>query len=1435
MSASARFCESCGQILSAEKPPAPTAPDRPASAGGGRYRVLRFLGEGGKKRVYLAHDTRLERDVALALIKTAALDEAGLLRVRREARAMGRLDDHPNIVTVLDVIEEGAQTYIVSQYVAGGSVADLLQRTERRRLPIDEAIRIADQVCRALEHAHSRGVIHRDVKPGNVWLTQDGTAKLGDFGLAVALDRSRLTAEGITLGTAAYMAPEQALGRGPDMRSDLYALGAMFYEMVTGRPPFLGDDVVAIISQHLNTPPVAPSWHNPDVPRALEALILRLLAKAPEDRPETAEAVRHALAGVTSAAAVSATRAAEESANPLNRLAAGVFVGREREMDGLRAGLEEALSGRGRLLLLVGEPGIGKTRTAEEFATYARLRKAQVLWGRCYEGEGAPAFWPWVQAIRTYVHDRDPKALLSEMGTGAADIAQVVSEVRQCVPDLPPPPILEPEQARFRLFDSITTFLKNASREQPLVLVLDDLHGADKASLLLLQFLARELRGARLLIIGSYRDAELSRQHPLSQALADLAREQLSERILLRGLTEADVGRFIEITAGLKPHEALVEAVYRETEGNPFFVNEVVRLLVSDGRLQHPEQVKSWSVGLPQSVREVIGRRLERLSERCNRVLTIASVIGREFALDALERLAGLTDDQLLEVMEEAVAARVVVELPRATGRYAFAHALIQETLYEELTTSRRIRLHRQVGEVLEGLYGARPETHLAELAYHFGRVADSGKDVDKAISYATRAGLRATELLAYEEAVGHYDRALQALDLKDAPGQTERCDLLLSLGEAQMGASDTTAARQTFLHAADIARQLGRPEQLARAALGLGAGLQGFWASGAGLVDEALVSLLDESLAGLGSQDSALRALLLGRLAVALYWSPERRAAIPSLVAQAVEMAERVGDQSVKLMTLASRHWADWRPQNLDDRLTIASAIVSLADQLGNREMAILGHAFRLGDVLEMGDIVSADLEIESFVHMAQDMRQPRYTWWAALFRTMRALLVGNYDQAEHMAADALTIGQQFHPSDAAQAFGVHQFTVRREQGGLDDLAIATEALSAEFREVRAWRIGAVLLQAEAGRESAAQELTELAAQGFAELPHDLTWLAGMGMLSETAVLLGDAASAAMLYGLLRPYGDRCVVLGYGLACWGSIARNLGLLATALRRWDDARAHFETALQVNGRMGARPWVAHTQHDYARLLLMRDAPGDRELALQLLARALETAQKLGMRRLADQALAAKLAGQGIGAGDLSASIEAVAGAVQQERPDLRDHAARDGTVTLLFTDIEGFTPMIERLGDLGAQAVLRTHNAIVRQQVATHGGYTVKSLGDGFMLAFPSASRALACAIGVQRAFAAHATEHPNQPIRVRIGIHTGEVIEESNDLFGRAVNVAARIAAHARGSEILVSSLVRELTARGGEFSFDDGSEVELKGLAGTYRVFGLNWRADS
>ena len=345
-------------------------------------------------------------------------------------------------------------------------------------------------------------------------------------------------------------------------------------------------------------------------------------------------------------------------------LTGGVFVGRQRELDRLKVALEEALSGRGRVVMLAGEPGIGKTRTAQELTSYAETLGAQVLWGRCYEEEGAPPYWPFIQPIRSYAQQRDAEQLQSEMGPGAADIAEIVTEVRDKLPHLKPPPALEPEQARFRLFDS-PTFLKNAALSQPLVLVLEDLQWAERSSLLLLEFIAREIEEWPVMVIGTYRDVGVSLLHPLSQSLGSLVRDQRFLRVQLEGLTQQEVEQFLDITAGVSPSTRLVEAVYSRTGGNPLFVSEVVWMLQREGLGEVQENITR----IPEGVRDAIGRRLSRLSERCNQVLTIASVIGREFDFKLLGTLTGdVHEEHLLMVIEEALEANMIDGLPGGYG-----------------------------------------------------------------------------------------------------------------------------------------------------------------------------------------------------------------------------------------------------------------------------------------------------------------------------------------------------------------------------------------------------------------------------------------------------------------------------------------------------------------------------------------------------------------------------------------------------------------------------------------------------------------------------------------------------------------------------------------------------------------------------------------------
>ena len=469
-----------------------------------------------------------------------------------------------------------------------------------------------------------------------------------------------------------------------------------------------------------------------------------------------------------------------------------IFVGRDREMTGLRAAMDDAMAGHGRMVMLAGEPGIGKTRTAQELASYAESLGAQVWWGWCYEQKGAPPYWPWVQPIRTYVQRTDPASLGAQMGPGAADICEIIPQVRDKLTGLEPPSPLEPEQARFRLFDSISNFLASLAQSQPLMLVLDNLHWADQPSLLLLEYLAGQLPNSKILVVGTYRDTEVTRTHPLSNTLAQLARGDSYHREELGGLESEHVGQLIRDISGAEPSPELVQAIYSHTEGNPFFMTEIIRLLV-ERRLTtgEPGEVGLGDLEIPQGVLEVIGQRLNRLSPECEGVLTTAAVIGRQFDFKLLGSLSEeSTEAQLLASMDEGLDAFLIQEVPGQGDVYEFCHALVQQTLRERLSTSRRVRLHAKIGETLETLYGDQPGDRAAELAYHFAE-AEPVAGIEKLVKYTILAGERALESYAFEGGLDHFDRGLVSIGIaltgtQPAPDE-EAAALLFGKGCAQL------------------------------------------------------------------------------------------------------------------------------------------------------------------------------------------------------------------------------------------------------------------------------------------------------------------------------------------------------------------------------------------------------------------------------------------------------------------------------------------------------------------------------------------------------------------------------------------------------------------------------------------------------------------------
>ena len=824
------------------------------------------------------------------------------------------------------------------------------------------------------------------------------------------------------------------------------------------------------------------------------------------------------------------------------------FVGREGEVSELAAALESALAGCGGLLLLAGEAGIGKTRLAEELAALARERGADVLWGRCWEAGGAPAYWPWTQAFRAYLRDHELAP--------AAELAPILPELGEGLL------ISDPEQARFRLFEAAAGFLRAAAASNPLLLVLDDLHAADVPSALLLRFLAPELASMRVLAVGTVRTGEVRRDQPLAPVLVELGR-RAARRLDLAGLAVDDVAALVEATTGKRASGDVAAAIAGRTDGNPLFVSELARLLATDVLLE----------AVPPAVRDVISVRVRGLSARCADTLALASVLGRDVPLGALATLAGLERDELLEVLDEAVEVRLLVDVDGSPGVLRFSHALVRDALYEELPATRRLRLHRGAAETLVALYAGDLEPHLAELAHHFAAADDS-----RACVYARRAGEHAARALAFEEAARLFETALESAPADD------RCGILLSLGDVQMRAGDTEFGRETFLRAADLARAAGEAESLARAALGYGGRLM--WTDSGG--DRKLVPLLEEALEALGGAYPALRALLLTRMLGALksVLPPERRA---ELGREAVALARAHCDDAQLSAMLLTVRVAAWGPDDAEGHLSIATEIIELADRAGELERAIDGRCFRVESRMTLGDLPGTLADLEEAARLAEKLGQPTGHWHVAAHRIELALLQGRFEEAEELIDYTRTLADRTHGVDMLKTYRQQRYGLRRAQARAEEAEEDVRQLVADYPEHTWARCLLADFCAQVGRdEEAGVILAELSAGDFSGVTRDNSWMLSIALLAEVAAAARELRAAATLYELLAPYAELNVVAAHSFGT-GSAHRSLGLLACVNGRFDDADRHFHGALTRNETMGAVPWVAATEAALAQL------------------------------------------------------------------------------------------------------------------------------------------------------------------------------------------------------------------------------------------------------
>ena len=906
-----------------------------------------------------------------------------------------------------------------------------------------------------------------------------------------------------------------------------------------------------------------------------------------------------------------------------------LFLGRERELAALSGGVDAVLSGRGRVFALAGEPGIGKTRTAQVFADYAQTRGLRVFWGRCHEEPGAPPYWPWQQLLGAYLDAQEGDALESSLQDAAGHIAEIA-------PDLTQRFALSKRlarnsdamQSRYRLFDAVAGFWRRAAAREALLLIIDNVHWADASSLRVLEFLAPEITSSRLLVLLTYRDIELSRAHPLSGTLGELAKQPSFQRLRLGGLDLADTRRFMEASVGRAPPSELLSTVHGQTEGNPLFVTEMVRFLVQEGMLGRetspgPRVQRGSLTRIPEGIREAIGTRLNRLSPDCNRLLGQAAVMGRRFELRVMIQISeGLDEETCTAATEEALAAGVIEACPEPDA-YQFSHALIRETLYDEIASTRRSRLHLRIGAVLEALHKDAPGPVLSALAHHYCAALPGGEP-PKAAEYARRAAEHADRLFAHEAAAHLYRLALQALEGGADP--RDRLRVLIALGNALTRAGENAEAETVLRQAAQSARTLGLADELAHAACAFEEAR-----FRPGLEGEAAVHLLREALIGLSAGDSKLKAEVLCGLTRALIFDGNVEEAM-EVHEDAVSMARRLGETATLAAALRSALAARWQPERFQARVASTLEALRLSQEIGDRQQVLDAWSWRLFDLMELGDLGLREVEFANYERQAEELGQPFYQYIALSSRAMLALFVGDFAESERQAKAALEFGQRMPSLNAEGMYGVQMFSVRREQGRLAELAPLVQHFVRSTPAASTWRPGLAVVYAELGQgEAARAELAALAVDNFDKLPRDALWLMSVTYLADVSAYVGDTACAAVLYRLLEPYDGRNIVVGPNIACFGAASRYLGMLAATMQRWESAERHFEAALEMNSRQRARPWLTRTKHQYAVMLLKRGRSDERAKALSLLDEALADSHALGMNGMAGRIEASRAA------------------------------------------------------------------------------------------------------------------------------------------------------------------------------------------------------------
>jgi class 3 adenylate cyclase len=894
---------------------------------------------------------------------------------------------------------------------------------------------------------------------------------------------------------------------------------------------------------------------------------------------------------------------------------AGGVVGREFDKARLLAAFHAVADGQSRrLVFLSGDAGIGKTTLASQLARAAHSQGATVLYGRCEEELAIP-YQPFTEALRHYAAHAPESVLRTHMARYGDVLARLVPALGSDPPVPAATRPADPEGDRYRLYEAVVHLLDTASDEAPVVLVLDDLHWADRATLLLVRYLVASPDLAGVLVIAAFREGT-PRTHPLSEFRAALRREEDVENLQVQGLDDIEMVALLEAVGGRAPGREQVKLAHllrRETDGNPFFAGEIVRHLDETGLLDRRAGAGMEAhhdletLGLPESVKDVVGQRAARLGTRAEELLRVAAVIGDEFDLELLAGVTGARAAELAEDLNPAVEAALLHEVGNGRPRFAFGHALTRLTLCEDLGATRRRHVHRRVAETLEVLCGDDPGPRIGQLAWHW-LAASEPTDVTKAVEYCGRAGDAALHTLAGDEAVRWFTDALRLLAEGD-PEDPLRVQLLVSLGEAQRQCGDP-AHRETLLDAANLAVQIGDVPALVRAAL---ANYRG-WHSIPGQVDAERVEALERALAGVGEADRPERARLLKQLSVELSYSGDY-GRCRALDDEAVRIARRLGDPATLLHVLIRGQAGCWGPDTLDQRLAASREAVLLAEQVDDPAAACWAYTDLAAAAYGTANLAEADAAARRRDELAEQSGQPVHRWRTRVMQSARVLLGGDSAAAEALAAEALQIGRDSGQPDAMSGYVINISAIRWHQGRPNEFIPALEKTLADFATKHGFYGMLARACLDAGDVVRAAELVAFGkANGF-DPPWDIDWLVTMAMWADPIVRLGDHESAAIVYERLAPWhGQVVMVPSMADHC---VAHYLGVLAALLGEGGRAREHFAQALRLHSALEAPFHVASTQVEWARVLLAGGGRDDAAPARALLEEARATALSRG--------------------------------------------------------------------------------------------------------------------------------------------------------------------------------------------------------------------------